>query len=96
MNAVLTPPLTEEKLKIDAHIVAQKGLMRRCDDVFLEPGTCCAQGRYGIRGVDDWQDELVRPWRPSLEGSHADRGVRCSQANLAVLSDQRSCCRAAG
>ena len=80
MNAVLTPPLTEELLKalftkpygapaptaeqwravyddkvhfqdptqerrgIDAYIAAQEGLMRRCDDVFLEPGAVALSG----------------------------------------------------
>jgi len=80
MNAVLTPPLTEETLKalftkpygapapsaqqwravyddnvhfqdptqeksgIEAYIVAQDGLMRRCDDVFLEPGAVALSG----------------------------------------------------
>jgi hypothetical protein len=80
MNAVLTPPLTEETLKalftkpygapaptaeqwravydeavhfqdptqekqgIDAYITAQEGLMRRCDDVFLEPGAVALSG----------------------------------------------------
>ena len=80
MNAVLTPPLTEETLKalftkpygapaptaeqwravydaavhfqdptqekngIDDYIVAQEGLMRRCDDVFLEPGAVALSG----------------------------------------------------
>lgn len=70
--------------------------MRRCDDVFLEPGAVALRGDTAIRGMDYGQDGRLRPWRPSLEDSHAYRGVRCSQSNLAVLSDQRSCCRAAG
>jgi len=80
MNALLTPPLTEETLKslfrkpygapapsaeqwravydeavhfqdptqerqgIDAYIAAQEGLMRRCDDVFLEPAAVALSG----------------------------------------------------
>ena len=80
MNAVFTPPLTEETLKalftkpygapaptaeqwravydeavhfqdptqeksgIDAYIVAQEGLMKHCDDVFLEPGAVALSG----------------------------------------------------
>jgi len=80
MNAVLSPPLTEETLRalftkpygapgataeqwravydeavhfqdpiqemrgIDAFIAAQDGLMRRCDDVFLQPGAVALSG----------------------------------------------------
>lgn len=80
MNTILTPPLSEEKLKalfskpygasapsaeqwravyndsvhfqdptqekrgIDAYIVAQEGLMSRCDDVFLEPAAVVLSG----------------------------------------------------
>ncbi len=80
MNAFLTPPLSEEKLRalftkaygapaptaeqwravyddgvhfqdptqekrgINAYIVAQEGLMRRCDDIFLEPGAVALSG----------------------------------------------------
>ncbi|NQV10241.1 MAG: nuclear transport factor 2 family protein [Cyanobacteria bacterium] len=35
---------TQEKRGLDAYIVAQEGLMRRCDDVFLEPGAVALSG----------------------------------------------------
>lgn len=35
---------TQERSGIEAYIVAQEGLMRRCDDVFLEPGAVALSG----------------------------------------------------
>jgi limonene-1,2-epoxide hydrolase len=35
---------TQEKQGIDAYITAQEGLMRRCDDVFLETGAVALSG----------------------------------------------------
>ena len=35
---------TQEKSGLDAYIAAQEGLMRRCDDVFLEPGVVAISG----------------------------------------------------
>jgi len=35
---------TQEKRGIDAYIDAQEGLLRRCDDVFLEPGAVAISG----------------------------------------------------
>jgi hypothetical protein len=35
---------TQEKRGIDAYIAAQEGLLRRCDDVLLEPGEVAVQG----------------------------------------------------
>lgn len=35
---------TQEKRGIDAYIVAQEGLMNRCDDVFLEPAAVVLSG----------------------------------------------------
>jgi hypothetical protein len=34
---------TQEKRGIDAYIAAQEGLMKRCDDVLLEPGAIAVQ-----------------------------------------------------
>jgi len=35
---------TQEKQGIEAYIAAQEGLMKRCDDVFLEPGAVALDG----------------------------------------------------
>ncbi len=35
---------TQEKHGIEAYIAAQEGLIKRCDDVFLEPGEVALQG----------------------------------------------------
>jgi len=35
---------TQEKQGIEAYIAAQEGLMRRCEDVFLEPGAVALSG----------------------------------------------------
>ncbi len=35
---------TQEKRGIEAFILAQEGLMRRCEDVFLEPGAVAISG----------------------------------------------------
>jgi hypothetical protein len=35
---------TQEKRGIDAYILAQEGLVKRCDDVFLEPGAVALSG----------------------------------------------------
>ena len=35
---------TQERQGLDAYIVAQEGLMQRCDDVFLEPGAVAVSG----------------------------------------------------
>jgi hypothetical protein len=35
---------TQEKSGIEAYIAAQEGLMLRCDDVFLEPGSVALSG----------------------------------------------------
>jgi len=35
---------TQEKHGIEAYIAAQDGLIKRCDDVFLEPGEVALQG----------------------------------------------------
>ncbi len=34
---------TQEKRGIDAYIAAQEGLLKRCDDVFLEPGAIAVE-----------------------------------------------------
>jgi hypothetical protein len=35
---------TQERRGVNAYIVAQEGLMQRCDDVFLEPGAVVLSG----------------------------------------------------
>lgn len=35
---------TQERQGIEAYITAQEGLMRRCDDIFLEPGAVALSG----------------------------------------------------
>jgi len=35
---------TQERQGLEAYIVAQEGLMQRCDDVFLEPGAVALSG----------------------------------------------------
>jgi hypothetical protein len=35
---------TQERQGLEAYIVAQQGLMQRCDDVFLEPGAVALSG----------------------------------------------------
>ncbi|MBM5822961.1 MAG: nuclear transport factor 2 family protein [Cyanobacteria bacterium K_Offshore_surface_m2_011] len=42
-NVHFTDP-TQERQGLDAYIVAQKGLLQRCDDVFLEPGAVALSG----------------------------------------------------
>lgn len=39
---------TQEKRGVEAFIVAQEGLLRRCDDVFLEAGAVALQGDTGF------------------------------------------------
>lgn len=60
-RSVYTPDVyfldpTQEKHGIEAYIAAQEGLLKRCDDVFLEPGEVAVQGdtafvewRMGLR-----------------------------------------------
>ncbi|PSB37203.1 nuclear transport factor 2 family protein [Aphanothece minutissima] len=42
-NVHFTDP-TQERQGLEAYIVAQEGLLQRCDDVFLEPGAVALSG----------------------------------------------------
>ena len=39
---------TQERRGIEAYIIAQEGLMRRCDDVFLVPGAVALSGEIAF------------------------------------------------